>query len=53
METYFYLADSLARHHIQDLVADADASRRTKQARASRPSRGMWGKTKHARAHRG
>jgi hypothetical protein len=36
MDTNTYLADTLARHHIEDLVADADASRRAKQARRAR-----------------
>jgi hypothetical protein len=50
MDSYYYLADSLARHHIQDLVADADDSRRTKQARLARARRST---RKHARARRG
>lgn len=36
METYIYLANSFARNHIQDLLADADASRRSRHARRSR-----------------
>jgi hypothetical protein len=41
MESNLYLAagaGNLARHHIQDLLADADNSRRTKQARSARRS---------------
>jgi hypothetical protein len=43
-----YLADSVARNHIRDLVADADDSRRAKQARLARRSA-----RKSARARRG
>jgi hypothetical protein len=51
METNLYLADgagNLARNHIQDLLADADNSRRTKQARFARRTA-----RKAARARRG
>jgi hypothetical protein len=51
METNLYLAagaGNIARSHIQDLLADADSSRRSKQARnAGRTAR------KAARARRG
>jgi hypothetical protein len=46
MEIYGYSADSLARNHIRELVADADASRRAKLARRARSVRG---KAKNAR----
>jgi hypothetical protein len=51
METNLYLAagaGNVARRHIQDLLADADSSRRTKQARHARRSA-----RKAARARRG
>jgi hypothetical protein len=44
---YAYSFDSLARTHIQDLVAAADGSRLTKQARLARARR------RFSRARRG